>query len=164
MIIITKSFSADGKIDISHLSSGAQKRIIKQERKKIELDQKIADTEDSLRASKSRSAMSLEDNAKLGAYELKKNPVASIASGAAGFTLGGKIGQEAAALAAKVGAPGLAEPLGYVGRVGGSMIGSAISEFTGKTIGAIKGLTANRAVKKKERKLNRLLKKRQDLE
>ena len=162
MIILTKKlFSGQEPIDISHLSPGAQKEIIKRERKKIELDHKISDTKDSLEKSRSRASMSLADNAKLGAYEMKKSPVASIASGTAGYMIGGKLAGGASVVAKSLGAPaGMTDALSYVGRIGGSYVGAALSDYSGKAIGTVKGLTADLAVKRKEKKLARLTKKR----
>lgn len=167
MIIVTKTFSGDGKIDISHLSPGAQKKIIARERKKIELDQKISDTSESLKASKSRAAMSLEDNAKLGAYEIKKSPIASMGSAVGGSVLGGKIARFATNTAAKM-IPGIGdagkEAIYMTGRIAGSQLAPGITEATGKAIGTVKGLTAKAAVKRKEKRLNKLVKERQSLD
>lgn len=162
-----KRFSSQQEpIDISHLSPAAQKEIIRRERKKIELDQKISDTHDSLMKSRSRAGMSLEDNAKLGAYEMKKNPVASFGSAVGGSVLGGKIAKTATTVASKF-IPGMGEGASealYVGaRMAGSSLAPAITEGVGKAVGTVRGLTAESAARRKEKKLRRLLKKREQL-
>ena len=162
MIILTnKLFSGQEPIDISHLSPGAQKEIIKRERKKIELDHKISDTKDSLEKSRSRASMSLADNAKLGAYEMRKNPAASLGSSVGGIMLSGKIAEAASKATSAMGiGGGLSEAAIITARMAGSSLGPIISDTAGKAVGTIKGLTAGRAVARKEKKLARLTKKR----
>ena len=65
MIILNKKLFSE-PIDISHLSPAAQKKIISRERKKIELDQKLEHTANSLRKSRQRASMSISENAQLG--------------------------------------------------------------------------------------------------
>lgn len=161
-MIIIKRFSQTEPIDISHLSPAAQKEIISRERKKIELDQKISDTSDSLMKSRSRASMSLEDNAKLGAYEMAKNPLTSIGSPMGSYLIGGKIGQVASKGAAMLGASAKLQDVIELGGIGaGRMVTPIITEAAGKAIGTVKGLTAKSAVKRKEKKLKRLIKKRE---
>ena len=161
-MIIIKRFSQTEPIDISHLSPAAQKEIISRERKKIELDQKISDTSESLMKSRSRASMSLEDNAKLGAYEMAKNPLTSVGSAIGSPVIGGKIGQVAAKGAAFLGAgEGLQNALSIGGYAVGRMVTPVITETAGKVVGAVKGATAKRAATRKEKKLKRLIKKRE---
>lgn len=162
-MIIIKRFSQNTEpIDISHLSPAAQKEIISRERKKIELDQKISDTSESLMKSRSRASMSLEDNAKLGAYEMAKNPLTSVGSAVGSSVIGGKIGQAAAKGAAILGAgEGLQNALSIGGYTVGRMVTPVITETAGKIVGTVKGATAKRAAIRKEKKLKRLIKKRE---
>ena len=165
MIILTKKlFSDQEPIDISHLSPGAQKEIIKRERKKIELDHKISDARDSLEKSRSRANMSLEDNAKLGAYEMKKNAAASIGSSVGGIMLSGKIAQAASNATTALGlGNGVSEAAAITARIAGSSLGPMISDAAGRAVGTVKGLTANRSVARKEKKLERMMKKREQM-
>lgn len=160
-----KAFSQE-PIDISHLSPAAQKKVIEKERKKIQLDQKISDTQDSIRKSRNRANMSIEDNAKLGAYEMQKNPLASTASGIGGAVLTGKLTDTALTVASGF-MPGMGggatEAIRMGARMAGGTLAPAITELTGKAIGAVKGLTAERSAKRKEKKLKRLMKKRERL-
>lgn len=159
MIILRKKIFSQEPIDISHLSEGAQKKIIARERKKIELDQKISDTEEKLELSKRRASMSISDNAKLGAYELQKNPLASAGSSIGGAVLGSKIAQGASAVLG-----GGGDGLYMASRMIGSTLAPAITDTAGRAIGAIKGMTAESAAKRSEKKLERLAKKRAKLD
>lgn len=158
MIILRKKIFSQEPIDISHLSEGAQKKIIARERKKIELDQKISDTEEKLELNKRRASMSISDNAKLGAYELQKNPLASAGSSIGGAVLGSKIAQGAGAVLG-----GGGDGLYMASRMIGSTLAPAITKATGSVVGAVKGLTAGMTAKRKEKKLMRLAKKRAKL-
>lgn len=159
MIILSKKLFSQEPIDISHLSKSAQNKIIEKERKKIELDQKIADTSEALKTNRQRASMSISDNAKLGAYELKRNPLASAGSSIGGAVLGNKVAQ--GVMAATGGAGG--EVLYMTSRVIGSSLAPAITDVAGKAVGAVKGMTAGMAAKRNERKLERLAKKRAKL-
>ena len=167
MIVITKSFS-EGKIDISHLSPRAQKRIIAQERKKIELDQKIADTKNSIAELKQRASMSISDNSKIGAMKLKRNPMmgftSSVGSMAVAQEARSKIGTLLAKASPKISDSNLVNSAAFVGT---SMLANSIVPWAigaaGKLGGAVRGLTAQGAARRKERKLERLSKKRAKL-
>lgn len=167
MIIITKSFS-EGQIDISHLSPGAQKRIIAQERKKIELDQKIADTKNSIGELRQRASMSIADNSKIGAMKLKGNPMVGFASSVGGMTIAQNARKGVGAFIAK-NLPKAADSslLSNAATIGTSMLAYRVipwaAGIAGRVGGAIRGLTAKGAVRRKERKLARLSKQRAQL-
>lgn len=176
MIIITKSFS-EGQIDISHLSPAAQKRIIANERKKIELDQKISDTKNSIGELRQRASMSIADNARIGAMKMRRNPMVGFASSVGGMTLSqnarSKVGDilskpKVGEVLTKI-SPKLADSnlLSNASIIGTSMLAyRAIpwaSGIAGRVGGAIRGMTAKAAARRKERKLVRLAKKRAQL-
>ena len=166
MIIFSKRFfSQQEPIDISHLSPEAQKEIISRERRKIELDQKISDTANSLSKSKKRASMSIEDNAKLGAYEMSKNPIAGIGTSLGGSVLGVKVGDWASKAAGFLGAgEGVQGALKMGGFTASRYLTPLITDTAGKISGAVKGMTAGISAKRNERKLKRLAKKRASLE
>ena len=160
MIILSKKMFSQEPIDISHLSPAAQKKIITRERKKIELDQKLADTSESLQKSRQRASMSISDNAKLGANEMQKNPLVAAGSSIGGAVLGSKIAQASSSIVPGAGG----EVLYMTSRMLGSTLAPAITRAAGSIVGSVKGLTANMASRRKERKLARLMKKRASLE
>lgn len=167
MIVITKSFS-EGQIDISHLSPGAQKRIIARERKKIELDQKIADTKNSIGELRQRASMSIADNSKIGAMNVKKNPMMGFASSVGGMTIAQGAKEGVGSFIAK-NLPKAADSnlLSNAAMIGTSMLAYRVipwaAGIAGRVGGAIKGLTAKGAARRKERKLARLSKQRERL-
>ena len=159
MIVLSKKMFSQEPIDISHLSPTAQKKVIAKERKKIELDQKLADTSESLNRSRQRASMSISDNAKLGAHELQRNPLAAAGSSIGGAVIGSKIAQGASSLLPAGGG----EVLYMTSRMLGSTLAPAITRAAGSVVGAVKGLTAGIAARRKEKKLMRLAKKRAKL-
>lgn len=165
MIIFSKRFfSQQEPIDISHLSPEAQKKIISRERRKIELDQKISDTARSLSKSRTRASMSIRDNAKLGAYEMSKNPIAGIGTSLGGSVLGVKVGDWASKAAEFLGAgEGVQGALKMGGFTASRYLTPLITDTAGKISGAVKGMTAGISAKRNERKLKRLTKKRESL-
>ena len=169
MIIIQKKlFSEDEKIDISHLPPSQQKQIIRKERKKIELEGEIKDTAKSMMTSRRRANLSIRDNARLGAAEIKRNELAGIASGAASFLGGSKASQIASEGATKVlgitsGSLGN-DLIGYGARTAVMMAVPKITEGVGKAVGAVKGVLAKPSAKLKERKLRRLIQERENME
>lgn len=166
MIIFSKRFFSQQEepIDISHLSPEAQKEIISREKRKIELDQKISDTAQSLSKSRKRASMSIEDNAKLGAYEMSKNPIAGIGTSLGGSVLGVKVGDWASKAAGFLGAgEGVQSALKMGGFTASRYLTPLITDTAGKISGAAKGMTAGISAKRNERKLKRLTKKRESL-
>ena len=168
MIIIQKKlFSEEEKIDISHLPPSQQKKIIREERKKIELEGRIKDTAQSMMDSRRRANLSISDNARLGAAEIKRNEVAGIASGAASFLGGSRASQVASEGASKflgltAGSFGN-DLIGYGARTAVMMTVPKITEGVGKAVGAVKGVLAKPASKIKERKLRRLIQERESM-
>jgi hypothetical protein len=167
MIIFSKRLFSQQEepIDISHLSPEAQKEIISRERRKIELDQKISDTAHSLSKSRKRASMSIEDNARLGAYEISKNPMAGVGTSLGGSVLGVKVGEWASKAAGVLGAgDGVQNALKLGGFGTSRYLTPLITDTAGRISGAIKGMTAGISAKRNERKLKRLTKKRASLE
>ena len=166
MIIITKSFS-EGQIDISHLSPGAQKRIIERERQKIELDQKIADTKSSLGELKQRAQMSIADNARIGEIKTGRNELVGAANSIGGMGLSTVAGETVSNLI-DTHAPGMGSfGKSIIRGLSSSLSYRVVPEITkkiGQVGGAIRGLTAESSARRKERKLQRLIKKRDNLE
>lgn len=173
---------AQEPVDISHLSKGAQNKIIARERKKIELEQKMDSVKESLMKSRERANMSVADNAMIGSRKLSRNPLVSnalaigsmgISSAASDKTLSLIVGKHAKA-AAKAGTElteqavnslkaenaGKAAMVGMAARMALPSVLSAV----GGVAGAVRGLTANMTAKRQEKKLARLAKKRAKLE
>lgn len=108
--------------------------------------------------------MSIKDNAKLGAYEMSKNPVAGIGTSLGGSVLGVKVGEWASKAARFLGAgEGVQNALKMGGFGASRYLTPLITDTAGKISGAAKGMTAGISTKRGERKLKRLIKERESL-
>jgi hypothetical protein len=95
---------------------------------------------------------------------MAKNPLTSIGSSAGSYLIGGKIGQVVSKGAAMLGASdGLQDAIKIGGISAGRIVTPIITEAAGKAIGTVKGLTAKSAAMRKEKKLKRLIKKRESM-
>ena len=166
MIIYKKKYFNQEQIDISHLSPSEQKKIISNERKKIELDRKISDTAKSFFENKKRSSLSISDNAKIGENKIQQSPLANTASSTASFVAGSVASDKITNFAASsLGLdPIAAKTAGFLSRTVVSTVVPKLKNTVGKVGGVLKGLTADFSARQNIKRINRLAKKREKLD